>query len=372
MKRRSFLEKSAIAAVSLSSLPLFNVISRQKQDKLGFALVGLGNYATGQLGPALLQTKNCYLAGIVTGTPEKEGVWAEKYNIPDKNIYNYDNYDEIADNPDIDIVYVVLPNNMHAEYTIRALKAGKHVTSEKPMATSYDDALKMIKAAEKANKKLSIGYRLHYDPFSLEMMRLGQKKVYGPVTEIEAGFGFNLKDKKRWRLSKEMAGGGPLMDVGIYAMQGTIYTLGELPTALTAKDTTTDKAFFGDVEGSLEWSFKFPSGAKNTLKSSYENGYFDYLKAKTATDSFGLNPAYIYNGLKGEISGKAMEFPNMNINQQAAQMDAYAASIANNTPSLVPGEMGARDMFMIEKIYESIASGKEVSLKGLPQIQHLL
>ena len=106
----------------------------KKAGKLGIALVGLGNYAGGQLAPALLQTGNCYLAGIVTGTPSKIPVWKEKYNIPDKNIYNYDNFDCIKDNPDIDIIYVVLPNTMHAEYTIRAFEAGKHVICEKPMA----------------------------------------------------------------------------------------------------------------------------------------------------------------------------------------------------------------------------------------------
>src|SRR5678810_81173 len=137
--------------------------ANKKAGKLGIALVGLGSYAGGQLAPALLQTGNCYLAGIVTGTPSKIPVWKEKYNIPDKNIYNYETYDSIKDNPDIDVVYVVLPNSMHAEYTIRALKAGKHVLCEKPMATSVEDCQKMIDAAKAANKKLMIGYRLQHE-----------------------------------------------------------------------------------------------------------------------------------------------------------------------------------------------------------------
>ena len=370
MKRRSFIEKAAIGTVAISSLPLFNIISRQQKDKLGVALVGLGSYSEGQLGPALLETKDCYLAGIVTGSPDKEGKWAEKYEIPDGNIYSYLNYDEIADNKDIDIIYVVLPNSMHAEYTIRGLQAGKHVTCEKPMSTNYADAVRMIDAAKKANKKLSIGYRLHYDPFNLEMMRLGQKKVYGEITEIEAGFGFELKDKKRWRLDKEMAGGGPLMDVGIYALQAAIYTLGQLPTAVKAMDTTNNKAFYGDVEGSLEWEFKFDSRAKAKMNSTYEKPYYGYYDVKTASDSFGLRPAYIYGNLKANVNGNPLDIQPLN--QQAAQMDAFAKNLKNNSKCLVPGEMGARDMFILDKIYESIASGKEESLKGLPQIQHLL
>jgi predicted dehydrogenase len=153
-----------------------NPDSYREDSKLGIALVGLGNYAGGQLAPALLQTINCYLAGIVTGTPSKIPVWKEKYNIPDQNIYNYETFDSIKDNPDIDIVYVVLPNSMHAEYTIRAAKAGKHVICEKPMALNIEDCDKMIAACKQAGKSLSIGYRLHFEPYNLEMVRLGTKK----------------------------------------------------------------------------------------------------------------------------------------------------------------------------------------------------
>lgn len=370
MKRRPFLQKAVLGTLAASTLPMFNLSARRmKEDKLGFALVGLGNYAGGQLAPALQQTKNCYLAGIVTGTPEKEGTWAKKYNIPEKNIYNYDNFDEIADNDDIDVVYVVLPNNMHAEYTIRALQAGKHVTSEKPMATHFSDAMRMVDAAKKAGKNLSIGYRLHYEPHHLEMMRIGQKKPYGKLTDIQASFGFPLRDKNRWRLSKEMAGGGPLMDVGIYCMQGAMYSSGELPVSVSAQNITKDTQFYSDIEGTLAFSFDFPSGINNQIETSYEKSYNE-LTLKTGTHTVRLDPSYSYGGLKGEINGQPMNIPN--VNQQAAQMDAYAENIRKGTKCLVPGLMGARDMFIIEKIYESMGSGKAVSLKGLPQVQHLL
>ncbi len=370
MKRRPFIQKAALGSLALSSLPMFHISARKKQkDKLGFALVGLGSYAGGQLAPALQQTENCYLAGIVTGTPEKEGEWAEKYNIPQKNIYNYDNFDEIADNDDIDVVYVVLPNNMHAEYTIRALEAGKHVTSEKPMATSYADCVRMVEAAKKADRRLSIGYRLHYEPHNLEMMRIGQKKVYGDLNSIEANFGFPLRDKNRWRLDKEMSGGGPLMDVGIYCLQAAMYTSGELPLSVTSRNITIDEEFYKDVEGTLEFSLKFPSGVENRIETSYEKSYND-LTLKTSSHTIAMDPTYSYGGLKGTINGEPMNLPN--INQQAAQMDAFAMNIMKGTACLVPGEMGARDMFIIDKIYEGMSTGKEMSLKGIPQIQHLV
>lgn len=193
--RRKFIYNLGLAGLSIPILSASSNCNegsskqkamQNKNGKLGIALVGLGNYAGGQLAPALQETEHCYLAGIVTGTASKIPIWKEKYNIPDKNIYNYDNYDSIKDNPDIDIIYVVLPNNMHAEYTIRGFKAGKHIICEKPMAITVEDCDKMIEAGKKAGKTLSIGYRLHFEPYNLEMARLGTQKIYGDVKKYPA------------------------------------------------------------------------------------------------------------------------------------------------------------------------------------------
>ncbi len=372
MKRRPFIKQVlqiSGGAFIASQLPLLYSFTKPEKDKkLGIALVGLGSYARGQLAPALLETEHCYLAGIVTGTKEKETEWAEKYNIKKENIYNYDNFDSIADNDEIDIVYVVLPNSMHAEYSIRAAKAGKHVICEKPMATSVEDCKKMIAACEDAGKKLSIGYRLHFDPFNNQMMVLGQNRKYGKMN-MSSSFSFNLNDPKRWRTQKAMAGGGPLMDLGIYCLQGCIYTFGELPTSLWAKNITKNNEFFKDIEGTIEWEMTFPSG-KAYCKTSYEEPFYDHLTATTEKGELKLSPAFIYNGLKGTTPDGPMTVNPLN--QQAAQMDAFALNVLQDTQTLVPGEMGMRDNYIIEKIYESAAKGGvEVSLADIPQIQDL-
>ena len=199
----------------------------QPNRKLGVALVGLGYYSANLLAPALQQTQNCRLAGIVTGTPSKTAEWMQKYNLPKANVYDYKTFDRIADNKDIDVIYVVLPNSMHEEYVIRAAQAGKHVICEKPMATTSKACQNMIDACKKANKQLAIGYRLHYEPFTKEVMRLGQQKVFGAVKFVESSDGFRSGDPNQWRLKKSMAGGGPLMDVGIYAVQGARYVTGQ-------------------------------------------------------------------------------------------------------------------------------------------------
>ncbi|HMQ07298.1 MAG TPA: Gfo/Idh/MocA family oxidoreductase [Saprospiraceae bacterium] len=277
-------------------------------------------------------------------------------------MYNYENFDKIIDNPSIDIVYIVLPNSMHAEYSIRASKAGKHVICEKPMALSVSDCDQMIAASRKANKLLSIGYRLHFEPYNQEMMRLGLNYIYGNLLSMDAGFGITLDDPNQWRLRKSLAGGGPLQDVGIYCIQGICYTSGMVPKSVLAQEgQKTDSVKFREVEESLSWEFEMENGIIAKGHSSYSTG-FNYLKAVAENGWFELTSAYGYSGQRGATSDGPMSFKH--INQQAKQMDAFALSIKNKKPSIVPGEMGKRDVALIESIYESIASGKRVSIHG--------
>ena len=362
--RRKFIFTMGITTVGLpllSSFVDFDDLIRNKK-KLGVALVGLGKYATEQLAPALLQTEDCYLAAIVTGTPSKIPYWKEKYNIADKNIYNYDNFDSIKNNPDIDIVYVVLPNSMHAEYTIRAAQAGKDVICEKPMALSVAECDAMISACKKANKSLSIGYRLHFDPYHLEMAKMGTQKKYGEIKKINTAFAFNAPTKNWWRLDKKYSGGGPMMDVGIYCLQAVLYTTGMLPVAVTAQSPpVSNKEIFLDVEETLIWQMEMPNGAIAECRTSYSENQ-NVFKVEAEKGWFELSPAFNYNGLKGMTSdGKKLEFSKLS--QQAKQMDGIAISIKNNQESIVPGEMGRRDMKIIEAIYKAMNTGERVVLK---------
>jgi predicted dehydrogenase len=355
--RRDFIRTGSLGAGALVLGSSLSALACTKADKrLGIALVGLGGYSGGQLAPALQHTKNCYLAGIVTGTPSKAEDWSKKYNIPKNNIYNYQTFDDIANNKDIDIVYVVLPVSMHKEYTIRAAKAGKHVICEKPMALNAAECREMIDACKKADRLLSIGYRLHFEPHTQEVMRLGQKQVFGKVTKVETGNGFTYNgDPNAWRLKKALAGGGGLMDMGIYAIQGARYTLGEEPIAVKATQEKTRPELFKDVDETVFWELQFPGGAKVTGKSSYNHDW-GYLRAQAEKGNFELEPAYGYGGLDGKINGKPMQIPN--IIQQAAQMDDFATCVSLKKQSRVPGEEGLKDMKVVDAIYRSLDSGK--------------
>jgi len=335
-------------------------MSQKQKGKLGIALVGLGGYAGGQLAPALQQTEHCYLSGIVTGTPSKIDRWKSKYSIPDKNVYNYQTFDSIKDNPDIDIIYVVLPNSMHAEYVIRAAKAGKHVICEKPMAMNVKECDDMMAACKNAGKMLSIGYRLHFEPYNLEMARLGTQNVYGGIRKMSGGFGFPAGDPNQWRLKKAMSGGGPLVDVGVYCIQGFCYTTGLEPIAVTAREgPKTDPQKFNGVEESLTWQMEMPKGIICEGQASYSQN-MNYLKAEAEKGVFELTSAFNYSGQAGNTPAGQMDFPR--VNQQAKQMDDFALAIKDKRPTSVPGEMGRRDVRIIEAIYEAMNTGKKVTI----------
>ena len=356
--RRHFIKNISLgAAVLAPGISSIASCMNTNKDKLGIALVGLGGYSSYQLGPALLETKHCYLAGIVTGTPAKEKTWANKYNIPQKNIYNYQNFDSIANNPDIDIVYVVLPISMHKEFTIRGAQAGKHVICEKPMAINAKECEEMITACKQANRKLSIGYRLHFEPYNQEMMRLGQNKVYGKLLEIDCANGFRYGgDPNSWRLKKALAGGGGLMDMGVYCIQGARYTTGEEPVYVTAREEKTRPELFKEVDETIFFDLEFPSGCIAKGKSSY-NMHINHLLVKAEKGNFGLSDAYRYGGMAGYTPSGKMNYPQ--INQQAAQMDDFTQCIMNKTLTRVPGEMGMQDMKIVDAIYRSIGSSKK-------------
>lgn len=381
ISRRSFVNKFGLgvgATVVMTALPSYITQSEKLQKpytgkKLNIALCGLGNYAA-MLASGIEASEYCNLAGIVTGTPEKAAKWKKQYNIPEKNIYNYQNFDEIVNNKDIDLVYVVLPNGLHKEFVIRSAKAGKNVITEKPMAISAADCEEMIKTCNDNNVQLAVGYRLHYEPTHLEIKRLGQEKVFGQVRFIETSLGYKTYDtldkttivdknsQEEWRLNKKLSGGGPLMDLGIYCIQVSRYVLGEEPIAVTAQfGTVNDKNRFSETEESISWQMEFPSGAVANCNTSC--GYnIDRFYAAADKGSFELSPALSYGPYKGKTSIKELKFPE--INQQKTQMDEICKVLLENKklPNHITGEEGLKDMKIINAVYKSANTGMKVLL----------
>jgi predicted dehydrogenase len=331
------------------------MLSNGIKTKLGIAIVGLTSYAGEQIIPALRKTLNVYLAALVSDEPAKAAQWAKKYQITKKNIYDYQNFDQIAQNSEIDIVYVILPVALHKEFVIRAAKAGKHVICEKPMATNSDDCIEMINACKKSNSLLAIGYRMHYEPRHQYIMNL-EKKGFGKLISFESAFGCVYEgDSKSWRLNKAIGGGGALMDLGIYTIQAARYTTGLEPIAVTAKQEKLKPELFKEVDETVFFDLEFPNGFIAQCKSSFNQEY-SYIHIKTEKGDILIKPAFLYSGINGVTPNGKMNFKQ--VTQQALQMDDFADCIRNNKKSSVCGEEGLKDIKIIEGIYRSLESGK--------------
>ncbi len=357
LSRRKFVKNVSMASFAAGALniPLVSFgKSAIKNKKLGIALVGLGYYSTELLMPALEKTEDCYLAGIVTGTSEKEIIYGQKYNIPETNIYNYENFDEIIHNKSIDVVYVVLPNSMHKEFTIRAAAAGKHVICEKPMALNARDCTEMIRACKEANVFLSVGYRLHYDPANLEVMRYAKDKVFGEINFINVAAGFRWGDSKNHWKVKAQYGGGALMDMGVYPLQAARYATGMEPVAVTAQRYNPRMETIWEVDETTTFQFEFKNGIVANCMATF-SGDVNFLKINASAGKYKLEPfcGYLENELT-TIDGPMKFFED---NQQGAQMDSMCRAIKKGKPSRTPGEEGLMDMIYIDAIRESIYSG---------------
>jgi len=357
--RRKFIKHvlATSAGVYASQYAFGNIIVPQAKAKLGVALVGLGYYSTDLLAPALQLTKHCELKGIVTGTPDKATQWKKQYNLADKNIYNYQNFDSIANNPDIDIVYVVLPTSMHAEYTMRAARAGKHVWCEKPMAMSVFECQQMIDACKQNKVTLSIGYRMQHEPNTQQIIRYRKELTYGKVLKVDAAAGYFDGRTNHWKQKKNM-GGGAMYDMGVYPLNAIRYSTGLEPIAVLANQSTDRPTIYTEVDETMIFDLEFSGGVTahgetslgknmNTLQVNCEKGWYK------------LSPFQSYSGIKGVTSdGKTLNafIPN----QQAKQMDDDAASIKQGSAVLVPGEEGLKDIRVVEAVYKSVAEKKRV------------
>lgn len=359
--RRNFIKKTALGIGATALIPSFSIGKSSQDKKLGVALVGLGNYSRGKLAPAFEHTRHCRFAGIVTGTPSKEKEWMDKYGIPKSNVYNYDNFDDIANNPDIDIVYVVLPNAMHGDYVIRAAKAGKHVICEKPFDISVKKAAAAVQACKDAGVLLQIGYRCQYDPYHKELMRVGREKVLGDIKLIRASHSFYGVNGSNWRFTdRTLAGGGALMDVGVYAIQGARYATGIEPVSVSATAFNTFKDKMDGMEETILFTLRFPGDISAQLFGSYV-AREEFIDIAAEKGHYGLKPSFGYAPVKGYIKGEAMNFEYHN--QQAVQMDAFAKNIMDGTPVVADGEDGLQDMRIIEAVYKSAKKGgKEVAI----------
>ena len=368
--RRDFLQKFAASTVALAFLPGSGSTSSKHVEEepyqgpmLRVAIMGLGGYGT-RVADAMKDCKKAKLVGAISGTPSKIKDWQSKYGIPEKNCYNYENFDKIKDNPDIDAVYVITPNALHHDQVIRVAKAGKHAISEKPMALNAKQGQEMIDACKKANVKLLVGYRMHFEPKTLEVVRMRKDGELGKILFFQGLCGFKIGDPTQWRLNKQLAGGGSMMDIGIYAINGSRYMVGEEPIWVTAQETKTDTVKFKEgVDETIQFQFGFPSGAVASCLSTYNMNNLDRFFLNAEKGFAELLPSTGYGPIKGRTNKGELTQPHMT--HQTVQMDEMSGIILENKQPVVPvdGEEALKDLKIIDAIYMAVKTGKKVDLK---------
>jgi predicted dehydrogenase len=369
VSRRDFIRQTG-AGVVAAHLAANTTAAQQVPEppgrKLGWAIVGLGRLSINQILPAFAKCEKSRVVAFVSGSPDKARKLAARYGVAEKNIYNYQNYDSIRDNPEVDIIYIVLPNSMHAEYTIRGARAGKHVLTEKPMANTPKDCEEMIAACKQANRKLMVAYRVRYEPFNQELIKLSRdRETMGPVKVVLSDHGFNIGDPTQWRLKRGLAGGGSLMDIGIYALQAARYTTGEEPTEVNAMEfTDRSDPRFKEVEDTINFQLRFPSGALAQCTSSYGYAGQNRIRVVGTKAWAELEPATSYSGLRMRVRrGNVTEERVLpTVDHFAAEMDHLSDCVMNNKEPLTPGEEGLRDLRIMMAIYEAARTGRTVKL----------
>ena len=342
--------------------------------RIGFAIVGLGRLSLEQILPAFAQSKRCKPVALVSGDRNKALQVAEQYGIKPTSVYDYQTYDTIRSNPEVDVIYIVLPNSMHAEYTIRGAAAGKHILCEKPMATSAHDCEQMIDACKKANRKLMIAYRIQYEPHNRAVRKMIETGELGKVKLIDATNGQNQGgDLKQWRLSKALAGGGPLPDVGLYCLNTLRFITGEEPVEIMGAyvHQPKDDPRFTSVEETTAWSMRFPSGIIATCSSSYgihEARRYTVFASDAHAD---MDPAFSYTNLRQKVSRKSSADPKAEAleeriyapkNHFALEMDHMAECVVSDKTPFTPGEEGLQDQRIMERIYQAAKEGKSLDL----------
>ena len=367
--RRNFIQKITAASVAFPFFSHAASACSQLQNKkyegpvLRVAIMGLGSYGT-RVAEAMRDCKIAKLVGAISGTPSKITDWQSRYNIPQKNCYNYENFDNIKDNPDIDAVYVITPNGLHHDEVIRVAKAGKHVICEKPMALNAKEGQEMVDACKTANVKLLVGYRMHFEPHTLEIIRMRKDGEFGKILFFQGLSGFTIGDPNQWRLNKKLSGGGSLMDIGIYSINGARYMVGEDPVWVTAEETKNNPEKFKEgIDETIQFQLGFPGGAVASCLSTYSMNFLDRFFLDGQKGFAELNPATGYGPIKGRTNKGEINQPV--VTHQTLQMEEMSGIILQGKQPVVAvdGEEAVKDLKIIDAIYEATKTGKKIDLK---------
>jgi predicted dehydrogenase len=333
--------------------------------KIGYAVVGLGILARNAILPAFANCKHSRLVALVSRDAKKAAELGKKYKA--SKIYSTSNFDGCLKNPEISAVYVVTPPGQHEEFTVRAAQAGKHVLCEKPLAATVKQSGKMVGACRQTGVLLMTAYRKYFEPSTVYLKSLIASGALGRIDAIHTSFSeiYNPKSSPLWLLDPSLAGGGPMMDLGVYCVNTSRWLVGEDPAEAVAQSWRHDKRRFANVEEGMAFQLRFPSGLMVQGTSTYNAAISSFVYVQGSKGWMALSPAYTFDDerhLTGKIGGRTIYRRFKVINEFAAELDAFSLAIRKKKPVEPDGVQGHRDMIILNAIYQSARTNQPVAI----------
>ncbi|HWL93436.1 MAG TPA: Gfo/Idh/MocA family oxidoreductase [Phycisphaerae bacterium] len=335
------------------------------REKVRYAVVGLGYIAQAAVLPAFAHAReNSELTALISDDALKLRKLGKKYRV--ENLYTYEEYWVALRSGEFDAVYIALPNSMHAEYSIDALREGIHVLCEKPMAVTSQECRAMIGAARAAGRKLMIAYRLHFEEANMEAVRIAQSGKLGDLRFFTSTFSMNVKPGDI-RLQAEL-GGGPLNDIGIYCINAARYLFCDEPEEVTAVAVSCDDRRFREVPEMVAATMRFPKDRVATFLCGFNAGDVSEYRVVGERGSLLVEPAYELAEALGHtltIGDKTRECAFSRRDQFAPELVHFSECIRHNLDPSPSGEEGLADMLIIEALNESIQTQRPVKVKAI-------
>ncbi|MCK1713336.1 MULTISPECIES: Gfo/Idh/MocA family oxidoreductase [unclassified Bradyrhizobium] len=335
-----------------------------------YAVVGAGWISQQAFLPGVRQSANSRVTAIVTGDQDKAARLASFYGVG--RIVDYDGYDALLRGPDIDAVYIALPNHMHADYAVRAARAGKHILVEKPLATNESDALAMIGAAREAGVFLMTAYRLHNEPGTLAVLEHIRNGAIGRPLFFQSVFSFQAALENH-RL-KSMSWGGPLQDLGVYCVNAARHIFAEEPIeAMAMVHRPNEDPRFFEVEASVGALLRFPSGGLAQFVASFSAAAVDNYRVVGTSGDLELDPGFRFETatkLRLRRDGEVRETRFPQIDHFGAQVDYFSDCIKTGTPPEADGEEGLADLRALVAIEKASLTGQPQTITSPPRARH--
>jgi len=309
--------------------------------------------------PAMQATKLCDVVAIASGNKKAVKTIAEQLNIP----VVHDSYDKLLNDPQIDAVYIPLPNHLHVEWAIKSMQAGKHVLCEKPIGLSLAEARQLLQASQqKPQLKIMEAFMYRFHPQWQEAKKMVNDGKIGELKTIQSFFSFYNTDPNNIRNQKE-AGGGGMMDIGCYCISQSRFIFGKEPVMVSGT-VEYDPVFQTDymASGILDFTTGVATFTCSTQLSPYQRVNILGTKARLEIEIPFNAPTDKPTRLWLHTKDGTEEIVFDTADQYRIQFDLFSKAILNNEPVPTPLEDAVSNMKVIEAVFESAKEKKFVAV----------